>query len=166
MINIYLDVDGVLNAYSKNPPRTNTQWSGTWGHQMITGFPILWSFELIEEINALAKRDGIEVKWLTTWQDSAASELSPVLGLNGEEWSFFETEDEDDLVNWWKLAAIKKDIEESSPDKVVWIDDDIPFEKNAVQWSQSLDIPILTVSPNSNHGLTKKQWNGIIDFVS
>lgn len=166
MINIYLDVDGVLNALSSGAPRNNTHWFGDWGSKRIEGFPILWSKELIEEINTLTERDDITVKWLTTWGDLAALSLSPKIGLKGENWEFLVSEDMLDPYRWWKLFKIQEDIEKTNPEKVIWIDDDIPFERNAKEWVTTLATPIHAVHPRSEHGLSRYQWNGIIDFIS
>lgn len=165
MTTIYLDVDGVLNAFSGRPPKNNTQWHGEWSKATVEGFPILWSHELVEAFNSLAERDDVEIKWLTTWQESAATELAPVLGLNGGDWFYFTTEDLDDMVNWWKLVEIQKDIEETAPDKVVWIDDDINYDSATKVWLSTTRVPVLAICPNSNHGVSKKHMDAIIDFI-
>jgi hypothetical protein len=168
MINIYLDVDGVLNAVSRRPPRTNTGWEGEWSDVNVLGFPILYSHEVVNHFNEFAQMDGVVVKWLTTWQEKAAQELSPLIGINGQEWEVLYGDINDHWFTtgrWWKLEAIQNDIVKSKPDKVVWVDDDLGYDRSAQGWLADKDF-IHVVSPNTNHGVTKKQISGIIEFIN
>lgn len=163
---VYLDVDGVINAISDKPPRANTQWSGEWSREDCMGFPILWSHELVERLNELALREDVTVKWLTTWQEHAPKDLCPVTGIQGQSWDVLYGDISDHWFTtgrWWKLDSIKEDIDKEQPDKVVWIDDDIGYDRGANEWLRS--HPILAVCPNTNHGLSKKQFDGIMEFI-
>ena len=168
MVTVYLDVDGVINAVSNNPPRVNTQWSGDWSKTEVLGFPILYSHELVQNLNELAEREDVTIKWLTTWQERAAQDLSPLIGIDGQDWEVMYGDINDHWFTtgrWWKLDAIREDIEKTSPDKVVWIDDDLGYDRNAQEWLRyRSDIHV--VSPIMQHGVTKKQFSGIIEFIN
>ena len=163
---VYIDVDGVINSFRKS--FEGTGWTGQWKLETIIGYKIHWYTELVDSINELSKREDVEFKWLTTWQDQAVTELCPVLGIEGQYWDVLRAEDQDDLFDlsngWWKLRAIIKDYVTYSPDKVVWIDDDIKYEANACDWVFNMDN-VHAVSPFTDWGMTKEEFSGIIEFI-
>jgi hypothetical protein len=165
---VYLDVDGVINAVSKGAPKANTQWNGEWSREEVMKFYILWSHELVENINELAARDDVTVKWLTTWQELAPKELCPVTGIEGQLWEvlYGDLETHGYTGNrWWKLDSLMEDLDKEQPDKVVWIDDDINYHRWTGEWLKG-HPEILPVCPNTMHGVTKKQFDGIIEFIN
>lgn len=167
MINIYWDVDGNINALSKGSPRQNTQWFGNWNLEKVEGFPILWSAELIEEIKVLDSREDVANIWLTTWEHLAPKSLAPVIGV-GHDWPVLAATDElahQDINNWWKFALIQEHIAETNPDKIIWLDDDLQYVRDAVEWSTSQNN-LLAISPNPNFGLRKKDISAIMDFIN
>lgn len=168
MKTIYLDIDGVINARSRKPPKQNTGWLGDWKQETIMGYPILWSIELIERLNALADREDVQIKWLTTWQEQAISDFTPGTGINGAEWPYFSAT-ENDLFSyryWWKLTAIARDVDETKPEKVVWIDDELPNQFLAQAWLSENISTILGIGPESTHGLSAKHLWQIEKFLA
>ena len=164
MINVYIDVDGVINSFNRT---SMAGWKEQWQLAEILGYQIHWYPDLIEELNKLSKREDVTFKWLTTWQNDAVEHLCPQLGIEGTEWEVLYAEDEDslfDLRDWWKLRAIIKDVEKTAPDGVVWIDDDIKYEGKALQWVRQDNI--LAISPFTSWGMTKEDFSDIIDFIS
>lgn len=164
---VYLDVDGVINAVSGKPPRQNTGWEGEWSREEVMRFFILWSHELVDGLNELALRDDVTVKWLTTWQELAPKELCPVTGIQGQSWEVLYGDLESHGYmdhRWWKLDAIQEDFDKEQPDKAVWIDDDIFMYRDAMDWTEN-HPEIHVVCPTMAHGVTKKQFNGIIEFI-
>jgi hypothetical protein len=165
---IYIDVDGVINSFRKS--FQGTGWSGQWKLETINGYKIHWYPELVDALNELAQREDVQVKWLTTWQDKAATDLSPVLGIEGQYWDVLYAEDQEDLFDlsngWWKLHAIIKDYVYHKPDKVVWIDDDFKYEPNARDWVENMDGVVHVVSPFTDWGMTKEDFSGIIEFIN
>ncbi len=164
---IYLDVDGVINAISSGAPRPTTHWMGQWRKETIAHFPIHWSQELIEELNAIAALPDVSVKWLTSWE-GAAHELAASVGLvGGHEWEVIPGVEDDNPAtwDWWKLAKIREDIAATRPDKVVWIDDDISSDPKTVTWLMSPGVDILPICPQTLHGLTRKHIRQIHEFL-
>jgi hypothetical protein len=165
--NIYLDVDGVINSFHKS--RT-AGWEGDWNLAKVIGYKIHWYTDLVEELNKLSKMEGVTMKWLTTWQDKAVSELCPSLGIEGTDWEVLyadkEADDLFDIRNWWKLRAIRKDVASTEPDKIVWVDDDFKYERNAIEWAESISDKILPISPFTDWGMTKEDFSDIIEFVN
>lgn len=180
--NIYLDVDGVINSFSKKPPKNDTGWKGEWlrGDAVVpndypTGgwsmgsssqtFSIFWSVELIDSLNKISEMDDVNIIWLTTWKEHAKTVLSPLVGINGQEWVHLDAGDVYDTKDWWKLTAIREHVRETNPDRIIWLDDDLGFDYQARLWVNSLKNRILPITPNSNLGLTKKHISDILDFI-
>lgn len=154
---------------SHGAPRTNTGWMGEWKQEKINGFTILWSVELVDWLNDTAARPDITIKWLTTWQDEAANVFSGPVGLAGATWPYFIADNQLDLrdmEHWWKLAIIKRDLRRTRPSKAVWLDDDIKFDGYARNWVKEEEPNILAISPNSHHGLTKKDTIRIEEYLA
>lgn len=165
---VYIDVDGVINSFHSS--HKGTGWEGAWELETVIGYKIHWYTDLVESINELSKREDVEFKWLTTWQDKAVTDLCPALGIEGQNWDVLYAADQEDLFDlsngWWKLRAIIKDYSEHQPDKVVWIDDDFKYERNAIEWSDFMGDTVHAVSPFTDWGMTKEEFNGIIEFIN
>ena len=164
---IYLDVDGVLNAVTKDIPRVAkaTGWD-EWKGERINGYPILWATELIAALNDLAARGDVIFKWLTTWRADAAKILSPAIGITGQDWAVLDGDQHawGGSRGWWKLEAIRADVEASNPEKFIWIDDDLSMESAALEWIHGRDNG-LPVSPFMREGLTRDHLALITHFI-
>lgn len=162
---IYLDVDGVLNAVARvNPSMTATGWDPhCWDTAPINGYPIRWNRELINALNELAGRDDVEFKWLTTWTNDAAKILAPEIGINGQDWDVLDR-NELAVRPWWKLEAIRADVESTQPDRFVWIDDDLSMESRALEWLESRPNG-MGISPFMREGLTREHLKLISAFI-
>lgn len=167
--NIYLDVDGVFNPIAEEAPRGATGWHGEWiGPVNIGGFLTRYSVELVEAVNAVASRPGVAVKWLTSWEELAAEQLAPAIGLTaGRDWEVIAGVENDDPgnFNWWKLDRIRQDLEATRPDRAVWVDDDIAFDPKTLVWLMSPGLPVLHLSPRTVHGLTRDHIRRINTFL-
>ncbi len=145
---LLLDVDGVLNAVTDTPPKT---W-GDWQVSRANGFPIMWSPSMIAALTRIAER--VEVRWLTTWWDCI--ERLDFLGLPTFEVANTRDEylDRDGgAFSWWKLHTAKRVYAEGRP--VIWIDDDLSFDKAAMEWGKSLPSgTLLGISPATFRGIT------------
>lgn len=162
---IYLDVDGVVNAVSKRTPKLNITGWETWKTKPVNGWPILFSPEMIAALNELAVDPDVTFKWLTTWTDDAAKVLSPAIGINGQDWEALEGEQHGwHGRDWWKLIAIRDDVEESDSERFIWIDDDIKAERAAIEWVKSRN-DVLALSPFTVQGLTRNELNAARAFI-
>ena len=165
---VYIDVDGVINSFHQSK---TIGWEGEWKLAKVIGYKIHWYTDLVEELNKLSEMENVEVKWLTTWQDKAVTDLCPALGIEGTFWDVLYAADQEDLFDlsngWWKLSAIMKDVAIHEPDKIVWIDDDFKYERNAIGWSEHLGPEkILPISPFTDWGMTKEDFSDIIEFIN
>lgn len=173
MINWYNDVDGEFNAYTDHrfdpAPREASGWTGNWNPLEIGGaFPGWWSEEMVAEINRLTGHPLVAPKWLTTWEEGAPEQLAPALAIaGGESWPVLTGVEYDDPGNWqwWKLAALKNDLEASRPEAFIWIDDDISFDPGALQWLTTVAIPHLVIVPKTAVGVTRDHVQEIEAFI-
>jgi hypothetical protein len=163
---VYLDVDGVLNAVSPRTPSVKITGWDDWTIKRVGRWPIQHSPAMIAELNALAARDDVTFKWLTTWEDAAAKELSPSIGINGQEWEVLHGDQHAwHGRDWWKLKAIRDDLEASAGGSFIWIDDDISAEPEAIDWAKSRD-DVLILSPATSQGLMRAELDFAKSFIS
>ena len=165
-MNLYVDVDGVLNAVSWHAP--DWDWPDAQLSQ-VDGYPIRWSASMVARLNRLADRADVTAYWLTTWGRRAAEILSPALGVEGADWSVVgDTERAravDTLVGsarWWKLDAIRAHLPGGTP--AVWIDDDLCRDPDALGWVEERG-DVLPVSPATEFALTPQHFEQIEAYV-
>lgn len=155
-VDVYLDVDGVLNAVCKEP-RPAWGWPDC-ERVHVDGFLITYSPTMVRSINALAERAHVTMFWLTTWLHDAV-ELASIIGLKAAQWPVLEPADYyvgPRSREWWKIEAIR---EHSLPrgNRVLWVDDDIPYEPDALAWLHSLPKGRAeAICPDPTEGLTVK----------
>jgi hypothetical protein len=163
---IYLDVDGVLNAVSKRTPAATASGWDEWKTKNVNGFQIQFSHDMVSAINELASNPDVTFKWLTTWEEDAANVLSPAIGINGQEWEVLSGDQHAwHGRDWWKLQAIQNDVLSTTPDRFVWIDDDISAEREAINWSEGRDNG-LWISPDARLGLTSAALAKVVSFAA
>jgi hypothetical protein len=162
---IYLDVDGFINAIGRTHPEHKHTGFSEYRNIMANSYQIAYAPELIAALNELAARDDVTIKWLTTWEHDAAKILSPLIGLNGENWEVL-TGDLHAWVgkDWWKYIAIRADTENLVDANVIWIDDDLSLEREALNWVNRFDN-VHAFSPFAKHGLTAEELTRIRALV-
>jgi hypothetical protein len=150
---LILDVDGVLLDWSGK--RDNLSGFSDWATSERRFFS-RWSPEQLKLISSSFS----DIRWLTTWIDGGmVSEFTNVTGfgphpvstepLERSEDSFFSVSPDHYidsrfviergltesllLANWWKLNAVAALLHHGHlPDRVVWVDDDLPVLKKPV----------------------------------
>ncbi|GGF42767.1 hypothetical protein GCM10011519_15810 [Marmoricola endophyticus] len=156
-VNLYLDVDGVLNAVSLDTP--------DWGWpdaqlSTVNGYPIRWSTTMVARLNRLVAREEVTAYWLTTWGSDAAELLAPALGLDATGWSVLGEEDRERAIDtlalsgtagWWKLQAVRSHLAPGTP--AIWVDDDLDRDPSAVRWAYE-QPGLLPLSPSTSLALT------------
>ena len=148
-IHLYLDIDGVLNAYERRAlTGYHSQWSGGYvqhGYESVAP-------AMVERINELVSRYGIKTHWLTTWMKEAPA-FGRQIGLEGcEAWPILEARHGVGS-NWPKFTSIKAHVEATKPDLAFWFDDDLETETDAMRWA--FQTPGVTAfAPNGVHGIT------------
>ena len=153
-----LDVDGVLNAVGRKPPKMAGHWQ-SWEQTRCNGFDLTFSLELLERIKALVDQGRVEVHWLTTWWNDIA--LLPFPHFH----DYPVANDREEFlagVEWWKLPVAQR--LHVPGRKMVWTDDDLAFVPAAQRWVH--DQPeVLGIAPKTIHGLTPKHLDAIEHFL-
>ncbi|HEY8699338.1 MAG TPA: hypothetical protein VIM08_00015, partial [Arthrobacter sp.] len=67
---------------------------------------------------------------------------------------------------WWKLVALQEDLVASTPDAIVWVDDQLRYEDEALVWAGFLGPRILTVSPDPRRGISPAELAAVSAFVT
>lgn len=160
-VRILLDVDGVLNAVTRDPDPS--QW-GDWQTEVVRGFTITFSRSVGAALTRLAETPGVEIQWLTTWAEMANDHISPLVGIpictvaGAPPWR---------EVEWWKLV-VARDLYEADSTPFVWIDDDLGSQSDdgASRWVQSLNGRALGIRPDTRKGLTPRLLSEVEQFVN
>lgn len=167
-VSLYLDVDGVVSPFG---PLGRTDWGSEWMVADAGLLEVAYAVELVEELNVLASNPDTRFVWLTSWEELAPRFLCPAIGLNGQHWPVLTSEA---LINegwdgqpeWWKLAALQRDIEASGAGRVVWMDDQLNYEPAARSWAEFLRYRMLWISPDPRRGLSRDHIASIKAFLS
>ncbi len=142
---VSLDVDGVLNSFSKNGKNLSSGRVGEW--------PIKWREEVLERLRAILALPNVEGAWLTTWlsEPDLLNELEELLNLKGlvPHWAEYPHMTElgwggvkvplDDRYigaslspgnpRWWKFRSADFLVEELAPTRFAWLDDELGTAK-------------------------------------
>lgn len=184
---ILLDVDGVLNACTRNPdPTIWPDWKeGRAFAQTETStisYPIRWSPTVVEFLNRIHQEGIVEIRYHTTWQDSARN-ISDLLGLPHfpvayapEFWECQRRSSarEADRIRegrarepWWKLGAAERVLaEERRP--LIWLDDDIANSLSRAEKHrlESHGVPLRAIAPSEYTGLCPRHLKAITAFLT
>ncbi|GAC1484073.1 MAG: hypothetical protein NVS1B16_13600 [Pseudarthrobacter sp.] len=67
---------------------------------------------------------------------------------------------------WWKLGALQEDLATTTPKRIVWIDDQIRYERDAQDWARFLGARILAISPDPRRGISPDELAAICAFIA
>ncbi len=167
-----LDIDGVVNALSYQPV------AGIWGGEdwlrrtVVTAIegrgvmrlPILAARPVLDFVTRIHEDGLAEIRWHSTWRDSAVTAFAPTLGLPtsipisvAPEWLNWRA------TTWWKPAAVERALAASR--RVVWTDDHIggfPDLTAAIAQSENA----LLISPNPLCGLEPEHLAQVESFLT
>jgi hypothetical protein len=147
---ILLDVDGVIN-FAGSEEKAKVLWPDIIYERRVlssTGkrYDVLYSPAMVQKINAW--HQVAEVRWLTTWNDCAKTNLAPALKLDSFENS---RKSKDGKIE----TAILVGKEQGADGLVIWIDDDLKewTERNDKEIA-SIESPISKLSPRQIFAVT------------
>ena len=137
---IFLDVDGVLNFFSKRPVGFVTQ--GT-----VNGctYQLRMNKDHGQWLLDLAEKTGAELAWGTTWQHQANTEVGPQIGLPELPVVTFR-DDERTTVSWWKGNGVNRF---AGKRPFVWFDD---------EWDLENVMADLTITPHKIIRVSPEVW--------
>jgi hypothetical protein len=159
----FLDVDGVVNTVQQNAA-TGLSFVAD------NGFTIHVSKTLKADVERLA--DHFDMAWLTTWEHAANKMILPMIG-NYEPWPVVEwtgKHRDETFRERYKLTAINKFFDEHGARPWCFIDDDAPWEIDALNqrdWfiHEKIPGPYLLLHPQIYVGLTTEETDRAIEFA-
>jgi hypothetical protein len=150
---ILLDVDGVIN-FAGSKEKAKVLWPDLIYERDVVNcagekYNILYSPAMVQRINAW--NQVAEVRWLTTWDDSAKTNLAPALKLD----SFENSRKSDNDCKITTAVLVGK--EQGADGLVIWIDDDLKkwTENNENQMSD------LTLDDRESPDLSPRQKEAV-----
>jgi len=162
-VTLYLDVDGVVCPFGATG---QTPWGSGWSLANAGMLEVAYASQLVDGLNRLSRLSGVRFVWLTSWEDMAAEYLCPAIGLAGGHWPCLTAEGGGTVEGWWKLVALQEDLVASTPDAIVWVDDQLRYEDEALVWAGFLGPRILTVSPDPRRGISPAELAAVSAFVT
>jgi hypothetical protein len=126
---------------------------------------VAYAPELVTELNLLAQRPGLRCVWLTSWEELAPAVLCPATGLAGSQWPVLTADGPGGGAEWWKLEALQADVGRNTPERIIWVDDQLAFEGRAQAWARILGRRALLVSPDPRTGLSPGDLEAILAFA-
>lgn len=138
-------------------------------------YEIVWSSELVEDVNTLAADDSVQVMWLTTWRKYSLN-VAEDMGFSFNRPPVYlpwgPTEFSSD--HFKKLTAFIKyfaDFSKNDGMKTVWIDDvvlkdsELVYEKVAAHSAMTSD-DLLLVAPDEKYGVSRDEMNDVRNFLN
>lgn len=162
-VTLYLDVDGVVCPFGATG---KTPWGSGWILANAGVLEVAYAGQLVDGLNWLSRLPGVRCVWLTSWEEMAAEYLCPAIGLAGGHWPCLTADGAGTGEGWWKLAALQEDLVANAPDGIVWIDDQLRYEQEALAWAGFLGRRILTVSPDPRRGISPAELAAVGAFVT
>jgi hypothetical protein len=163
-VTLYLDVDGVVCPFGASG---KTPWGSGWSLANAGMLEVAFAGELVDGLNRLARLPGLRCVWLTSWEDMAPQYLCPAIGLaGGRWWSWLTAAGAGSGDGWWKLTALQEDLDTSPPDGIVWIDDQLRYEREAQAWAAFLGARILVISPDPRVGISPAELEAVTAFAT
>ena len=179
-----LDVDGVLNAVTSSPdPAVWPDWRQGTARASGEDWPIRFSPTVAATVRRLHESGLAEVRWLTTWGAEANDALRALLDLpafavvapgvapavpaatRDEASAFHGATAAGRSGEWWKLSAVR-DLLARERRPLIWTDDDLRHEQDAVAWARSQVPRPLLVAPAGATGLTPGHLREIEEFCA
>lgn len=162
-ITLYLDVDGVVCPFGATG---RTPWGSGWSLANAGMLEVAYATELVDGLNSLTRLPGLRCVWLTSWEDMAPRYLCPAIGLDGRGWPCLMAEGNGTGEAWWKLTALQEDVATSTPDGIIWIDDQLRYEPEAQAWAAFLGARILVISPDPRRGISAAELDAVSAFAA
>lgn len=186
-----LDVDGVLNAVTNNPDRTVwDDWQRGEAHAQGARWPICFSPTVSRTIRRLSEGRFVDIRWLTTWKDNANGDLRELVGLpafpvagahisaeaspsataasagDGPPAHGAVPPGRHGAKSWWKFDAVRELVQAAPNRPLIWTDDDLRLERDAVTWVRDHTRSNLVLAPPPAVGLTPRQLRRIEEFCA
>lgn len=167
---LFLDIDGVVNAFPKPNSKNRAQYVR---HEvavpddgLVAVYPVHVRPTVIDFLNGLHRDGRAEVRWLTTWGQFARTHFAPAVGLDDFTVSA-EPPPPDSvgrktwLPTWWKIDVIR---DQAHGRPFIFADDDLGATTRAI--IKDLAAESLLITPFATPGLEDWQLERIDAFIT
>jgi HAD domain in Swiss Army Knife RNA repair proteins len=169
---LFLDVDGVLNAFDLDPGGDVDTFDDFGLHEVEfefeVGHPRTFVVCLSPAMGARLAQLAVDIHWVTTWEHRADSAIAPLCGLPSGLPVLSPLDEAEEWELDWKFLAVRRSVE-GDPRPFVWIDDDIDYFRDgrmtARDWAAGTSLPNLLIAPESESGLLPDQLDAVEEFV-
>ncbi|WP_257477602.1 HAD domain-containing protein [Acidipropionibacterium jensenii] len=163
-VNVYFDIDGVLNLYGPDPLSQTPDDQDLWSSYRSQSMMLTYSPEMIARINEILAIPGVTPFWLTTWEREAAWFGSQV-GLTGaEEWQWLPAVGMTPSGQWQKFASIRSHLKVARPQLAIWFDDDLAIQSDARAWTDRLGA-VHAHAPDPRIGLRPSEVDRMEELI-
>lgn len=174
-----LDFDGVINAVERKadsgPDRS------VWPDWVRVGIAFAdsadttaekWTIHYSPTVVATvadAVEAGVEVIWLSTWQQWTVNFAAAIPGLPELPYLAGHVPDNSDPAGspsggrWWKTTLAQTHTDPSRP--LLWTDDDLRFANDAQEWMRARKSPSLLLAPREHIGLAPRLLRAVRNFL-
>ncbi len=163
---VIIDIDGVVKPFTSSEILRELP-----GYEYFEGATKLKRFFILcirkqawlSFIEAIKEACGGDVKfvWGSAWGEDSNTVLE-VLGLE-ERWEHIELSREDVGLGTWKLKSILPVIESEPWSKVVWLDDELEADVQAIAKEHGA---MLAIAPERYEALTDEAMASVVDFLA
>lgn len=167
-VTVFLDVDGVINAYSRKHgevhPNDDWTYSRRFAVSAGTGvqYKMFFAPDMIRVLNALIDGGHIQPFWLTTWWETANSKLVEKFGIHGP-FPTLEDDRTDASFFGWKQTHVADMLRQDPSMPAIWIDDDLrTYPERQGQFSSPQRL--LRIAPEPHFGISARDLDRVIAF--
>lgn len=167
---VFLDVDGVLNAFNLDPVLATFEDFEDHEVRLDEGnrFRMIFNLCLSRKMGEHLRALPAEIVWTTTWEHRADSVVASLCGLPRGLGVLSRPIGSTRLDGAWKFDEVRRVVAENMK-PFVWIDDDMDTFRNgsdsARRWAADLPIRNLPISPDPRTGLTHGHLETIEAFL-
>jgi hypothetical protein len=169
---LFLDVDGVLNAFELDLSSDAERFDDFDVHEVEfefeAGYPQTFIVCLSPTMGARIAQLAVDIHWVTTWEHRADSDIAPLCGLPR---GLHVLTPRDEAEEWdldWKFLEVRRSVKRD-PRPFVWIDDDIDYFQDGPitprDWAAGTSLPNLLIAPDPGTGLLPHQLDAVEEFV-
>lgn len=160
---LLLDMDGIINLKpSKEASAAHLDLTATVVRTDLYEEEVHYSPEVVKQLVAIinSQADIVRVKWLTAWQQN--TQLFPTAIGTPSSWGWLRSPEAVPENNSWKIDVVRNRVTPSY-DSILWVDDRIVFEPEALKLAQDSRLNVL--SPPASTGLTALELERITDWA-
>ena len=168
---LFLDVDGVLNAFAPVRPHVVREAGGRWVKGKFVPYLLHFDNEVVDMVDALAEH--FDIVWATMWNEKANEEIAPLLGLHDfpvmyadhnkgwdtalalgtEQWRIHRL--------WYAKTPLLPEYAAGQP--FAWLDDDHSGFDRTWLAENGVEQPFLLVRTDADYGV---QWDDVDALIT